>query len=156
MLKLTGSVTLAASTLLAGCATMGKPPMSGEPVTVESVIRQIKTDLAIYNEYANDHLGDKPAESACQGTLNFKVTKVAVTLVTATERSVEGNAGAALVVGGIKLGPSGSKSRSGKQTQSIKFTIEPNDEGPVKALSPADDGGFAATLIQLRRSMLAA
>lgn len=146
-------VAVAASFSLSSC--IGAPDISKvETVSVESVVRQIKSDVARYDIYRAAHANDTPLNNACGGHIDFEITSIAISLTTITERSLSGTVGAVVPATPFKF--SGGGSRTTKSSQVVKFTLKPAPprRGEVELLP--NDGGFASVLINLRESLLRA
>ncbi len=151
---------LAYTTLtLAGCATV--PQNEGFPANVSDVVKKIKHDLAIYQDYDANAASARPLDNTCHGAVSFSINSVKIVLTTQTGDSISGNASATLPVGSVTFGPSISGSREYKGTQTTTFTLYPTeiaikalkDTAPPKPID-ASEYPIAAGLQQLRDGLL--
>jgi hypothetical protein len=110
--------------VVSGCVTA--TPTAGPPVTLEQVIRQIKSDIGAYNDYARAHEGDVPQNDACGGKIDLTIEAVTVNVTTVTKLAEGGSAGAELSPNPIiKISGGVGRSLSNESSQTLSFTLVP-------------------------------
>lgn len=153
------SIIACLSLILAGCATV--PQNEGAPATVFDVVKKIKEDLYVYQNYDALAASAKPLDNDCRGAVSFSISNVKVVLTTQTVNTTSGNASATLPVGSGTFGPSFSGSHEVKGTQTITFSLYPKeieikeskDAKRPEAIN-ASSNPIAAGLQQLRDGLL--
>jgi hypothetical protein len=141
---------------LTGCATLSKAP-PGEPVKLEELIRQIKSDIGQYNDYASAHAADAPLNTACGGKVDLTIKAVTVKVTTLSRTSEGGSIGASVAPAafvGLSGGVSGASERESSQV--LTFTLEPvaNTAAAVPESGPPSQ--LYTVLRDLRESLLRA
>lgn len=107
---------------LCGCVTPGQG--GGQPVALEDLIRQIKSDIGEYNDYAKAHAGDAPLNTACGGKVNLKITTATINVTTSAKLTEGATAGAEVSpTPFLKLGLSGGVGRELGNSQTLTFTV---------------------------------
>jgi hypothetical protein len=140
---------------VSGCAHFNQPP-PGPPVTLEEVIRQIKSDVGQYNVYATEHLKDVPLNNACGGKIDLFIKTVTVSVTTVTKASQDATLGAEVSPNAfIKLGASGGRGWSTESSQGLTFTLVPAATG-VAQPQPVPPSQLYLALKDLRESLLRA
>ena len=142
---------------LAGCATLRQRPPPGEPVQLEDLIRQIKSDVGQYNDYAAAHAADAPLNTACGGKVDLRITRVAVSVTTVSKSSQGGSVGAEVSpMPFVKLGGGAAAGSARESSQVLSFTLEPMP-GAAPGVRPAGPPSqLYAVLTDLRQSLLKA
>ena len=147
---------LAPALPLSGCATLSKAP-PGEPVRLEELIRQIKSDIGQYNEYASTHADDAPLNTACGGKVDLTIKAVTVAVTTVSRASEGGSIGASVSPAAF-VGLSGGASRASarESSQVLTFTLEPVPDSPAAARESGAPSQLYTVLRDLRESLLRA
>ena len=142
---------------LSACATTGLP--KGEPVTLDEVIRQIKSDVGEYNEYASDHAKDPRLGTVCGGKIDLAIKAATVSVTTVTKTAGGESIGAEVSPAAfLKVTAGGSQGRSYESSQVLTFTLEPaaSDAKARPTGAAASHSQLYLALTNLRESLLRA
>jgi len=151
MKKLLGGAVCALA--LSACQTTNVP--QGQQLTLEEVIRQIKSDVGQYNGYALQHADDAKLNNACGGKIDLTIKSVTVSVTTVTKESESGTLGAEVSPNAIlKIGANAGTGQSFENSQTLTFTLVPVPGGTAP-VSPQNSQLYLA-LKNLRESLLAA
>ncbi|STR27819.1 Uncharacterised protein [Janthinobacterium lividum] len=119
ILKFVIALNFFAST--AGCSVTFKK-LDANLVSVESVVKRIKDDIATYNFYFEDHLNDAPV-GKCFSTISFYIDSVTVTLITKEDKSKSDSAGIVIPIGMASLSGNYNSTYDLKNSRTLKFTM---------------------------------
>lgn len=147
---------------LCGCVTSIQG--GGQPVALEDLIRQIKSDIGEYNDYAKAHAGEAPLNNACGGKVNLKITAATVTVTTSAKLTEGATAGAEVSpLPFLKIGVAGGAGREFGNSQTLSFTVVPvssDGNGEAAALAASQESRprsqLYGVLTNLRESLLKA
>ena len=147
---------LACALTVSGCASMSARP-SGPPATLEEVIRQIKSDVGEYNQYAKDNLNAVPLNTACGGKIDLTISSVTVSVTTVTKASEGATLGAEVSPNAfVKLGASGGRGMATESTQGLTFKLAPSPDGSAQHQPRLSHSQLFVALRDLRESLLRA
>lgn len=147
--------------VVAACKTYTVPQNEGAPTGVAAVVRQIKADLAKYQDYSAKTSTDKALPNACNGIVGFDIDNVKVSLTTQSDDTSTVKGSLALPVGPVTFGPGLGASREIKGTETMTFVLYPDvvaTPTPVTAAGTeaidSDQYPIAASLQRLRNGLL--
>jgi len=130
--------------MLSGCVTTQE--YAGEPVRLDDLIRQIKSDMGQYNAYAAAHANDAPLNTACGGKVDLAIKAITVSVTTAAKITEGATAGAEVMpFPFLKAGASVGAGREYGNSQVLTFTVVPADAATAQAAA-----GSTATLQETR------
>ncbi|WP_434112036.1 hypothetical protein [Paraburkholderia caffeinilytica] len=149
--------------LVAACTPPPSQVADANGVALEDVIKRVKLEVGLYQDYEIKHRADLPKGNACNGYVNFHITKVQMTLQ--TMRMVDLAASASIgppLPTGYKLGLSAGGHHISKNTQTLSLSVFPIERaGQMSAKELSDDfvainkdAPLAEALIGARQAVL--
>ena len=141
---------------LSACATLSRAP-APQPVRLEELIRQIKSDIGQYNGYASAHAADAPLNTACGGKVDLTIKAVTVKVTTTSRTSEGGSIGASVAPAAfVSLSGGASRALARESSQVLTFTLEPVANSTAASVEPAPPSRLYTVLRDLRESLLRA
>lgn len=133
-------------TMLTGCAGRDRVEFPSHPVTLGDFIQQIKHEVGAFEQQKAAH----PAQGHCANQFDLVTSAVTASVATVNRRKQSGEVSAEIPLGVGSLGPNVSGSQTITGSQTISFTVLPQEtevEAAKMKVAPAS-AKFEGTPLQ--------